>query len=169
MSEDWESPLEREVVKPGRLAILGVGNLDKADDAAGSLCVALIRTNFHGVRPDLLVLQGGASPENETGRLREFQPTEVVIIDAALGGHPPGTVFIVDARDISQDDLSTHHMPLSLLIRYLEASLECRVLCVGIEPQSVDARDPVSAPVKRSVAYLAEKIVDLLTRRPLAV
>ena len=167
MSEDWESRLRRDVVKPGRLAILGVGNLDKADDAAGSLCVALIRTNFHGVRPDLLVLQGGASPENETGKLREFEPTEVLIIDAALGGRAPGSIFVVDAKDISHDDLSTHHLPLSLLIRYLEASLECHVLCVGIQPESVDPRDPVSDPVKRAVAYLAEEIVDLLTRRPL--
>jgi hydrogenase 3 maturation protease len=167
MSEDWESRLEEWLVRPGRLAILGVGNLDKADDAAGSLCVALVRTNFHGVRPDLLVVQGGTSPENETGRVRAFGPTEVLIVDAALGGHPAGTIFVVDPQDISHDDLSTHHMPLSLLIRYLEASLECRVLCVGVEPRSVDPGDPVSDPVKRSVAYLAEKIVDLLTRRPL--
>ncbi len=168
MTEPWTTFLEQKLLRPGRLAIIGVGNLEKGDDAAGSLCVALIRTNFQGVRPDLLVLQGGTVPENETGRVREFQPTQVLLIDAALGGHQPGTVFIVDPASITHDDLSTHHVPLSLLIHYFKASLECEVYCVGIEPGSLDPRQPVSTPVKRAVAGLAEKIIDLLTRRPLA-
>lgn len=167
MSEPWETRLEEELMRPGRLAILGVGNMQKADDAAGSLCVALVRTNFHGVRPDLLVLQGGTTPENETGRVRQFQPTHIVIIDAALSGHKPGTTFILDPQAISPDDMSTHHMPLSLLVRYFEASLECKVICVGIEPESVDPGEPLSDPVKRAVAFLAEKLVDILTRRPM--
>lgn len=167
MSEPWESTLEQVIVRPGRLAVLGVGNLDKGDDAAGSLCVALIRTNFHGVRPDLLVLQGGASPESETGRIRQFQPTDVLLIDAALGGHKPGTIFVVDPKSIARDDLSTHHLPLSLLIQYFEASLECRVVCLGIEPGAVDPSVAISEPVKRAVAGLAERIVEMLTRRPL--
>jgi hydrogenase 3 maturation protease len=166
MSEPWETLLEEELLRRGRLAILGVGNLQKADDAAGSLCVALIRTNFHGVRPDLLVLQGGTTPENETGRVREFKPTQIVIIDAALGGHSPGTTFILDPRAVRRDDVSTHHLPLSLLVQYFEASLECKVICIGIEPESVERGEPVSDSVKRAVASLAEKLVDLLSRRP---
>lgn len=67
MSEPWETLLEEELIKPGRLAILGVGNMKKADDAAGSLCVALVRANFHGVRPDLLVLHGGPLRRTKRG------------------------------------------------------------------------------------------------------
>jgi len=166
MSRSWETILEEELTAPGRLVVLGVGNLKKGDDAAGNLCLTLIRSNFHGVRSDLLLLQGGTVPENETGRIRSFKPSRIIIIDAALGGHPPGTVFIFDPQDISLDNLSTHHMPLSLLVRYFEASLDCRVICLGIEPERVEAGQPLTEPVKQAVARLAERIVELLVQRP---
>lgn len=90
-----------------------------------------------------------------------------MIIDAALGGHPPGTIFILDPQAIRRDDMSTHHLPLSLLVQYFAASLECKVICIGIEPESVEVGEPVSEPVKQAVAYLAERLVDILTRRPM--
>ena len=167
MSRPWKTILEEELIAPGRLVVLGVGNLKKGDDAAGHLCLALIRSNFHGVRPDVLLLQGGSTPENETGRIRDFKPSRVVIIDAALGGHPPGTIFIFDPQDISQDDVSTHHLPLSLLVKYFEASLECQVLCLGIEPERIEAGADVTPGVKQAVAVLAETIVEMLVRRPM--
>jgi hydrogenase 3 maturation protease len=112
------------------------------------------------------VIQGGTVPENETGRIREFQPSHILVIDAALGNLPPGTVFIVDPRTIGRDDLSTHHLPLSLLVQYFEVSLDCRVICLGIQPESVEMGRPVSEPVKRAIALVAERIVDILVRRP---
>ncbi|MCJ7612906.1 MAG: hydrogenase maturation peptidase HycI [Candidatus Aminicenantes bacterium] len=168
MSQPWETILEKELTQPGRVVLLGVGNVKKGDDAAGSLCLTLIHSNFHGVRSDLLILQGGTVPENATGRIRAFKPSRVIIIDAALGGHPPGTIFIFDPQDIRRDNLSTHHLPLSLLVKYFEASLECRVICLGIEPERVEAGQPVTAAVKQAIARLAERIVDILVRRPVA-
>ncbi len=167
MSQEWEGLLEEELTKPGGLAILGVGNTGKGDDAAGVFCATLIRNNIKAVRPDIMIVEGGVTPENETGRIRQFGPSLVLIIDAALGGHAPGTIFVVRHGDIKQDDLSTHHMPLSLLIRFFEASLECRVLCLGVEPGLVEAQAPLSSEVKLAVATLAERIVDILERKPL--
>ena len=165
MSQAWERLLEEELAKPGGLVILGAGNTRKADDAAGVFCATLIRNNIKAVRPDIMIIEGGVTPENETGRIRRFGPSLVLIIDAALGGHPPGTIFVVKHGDILQDDLSTHHMPLSLLIRYFEASLECRVVCLGIEPGLVEAEAPLSSEVKLAIASLAERIVDILKRK----
>jgi hypothetical protein len=58
-------------------------------------------------------------------------------------------------------------LPLSLLVEYFEASLECKVICLGLEPESVDAGEPVSVVAKQAIALLAERIVDILARRPL--
>jgi len=167
MSQAWERLLEEELTKPGGLAILGVGNTRKGDDAAGVFCATLIRNNIKAVRPDIMIVEGGVTPESETGRIRQFGPSRVLIIDAALGGHAPGTIFVVKHSDILQDDLSTHHMPLSLLIRYFEASLDCRVICLGIEPGLVEAKAPLSSEVKLAVASLAERVVGILERKPL--
>lgn len=167
MNQAWEGLIEEELAKPGNLVILGVGNTRKGDDAAGVYCATLIRNHVKAVRPDIMIVEGGMSPENETGRIRHFKPSLVLIIDTALGGHPPGTIFVVRQSDILRDDLSTHHMPLSLLIGYLEASLECRVLCLGIEPGLVEVDAPLSSEVKVAVAALAEKVVTVLERKSL--
>ena len=167
MSQAWDEILDAELPKAERLAILGVGNERKGDDAAGVLCVALILRMLTALRPDVLIINGGEAPENETGRIRKFKPSHVLVIDAGLGGQAPGTIFFVDPQAVSVDDLSTHHLPLSLLLRYLEVSLECRVICLAIEPRLVEMGRGLSDEVKRGVAALAERVVGLLERKPL--
>ena len=159
--------MDEELTRADRVAILGVGNERKGDDAAGVLCVALIRRMLTAVRPDVLIINGGAAPENETGHIRKYKPSHVLVIDAGLGGHAPGTIFVVDPKAVSVDDLSTHHLPLSLLLRYLEVSLECRVICLAIEPRLIAMDHGLSNEVKRGVAALAERVVGLLERKPL--
>lgn len=167
MSQAWDELLDAELAKADRVVILGVGNERKGDDAAGVLCAVLIRRMLTAVRPDVLIINGGEAPENETGQVRKFKPSHVLVIDAGFGGYTPGTIFVVDPQAVSVDDLSTHHLPLSLLLRYLEASLECRVICLAIEPRLIEMSRGLSDEVKRAVAALAERVVGLLERKPL--
>jgi hydrogenase 3 maturation protease len=185
----WREAVSRELRNAGRLFVLGVGNRHKGDDAAGSLCVRLLKRELaRGVRragalgaesarplpairkrpvPGVLVLDAGDAPESATGKIRKLGPTHVLIVDAAVGGHRPGTIFLVDKKKIRQEEVSTHRLPLSLLVRYLEESIGCRVILIGIEPEEVAWGKPVSAVVKASAARLAAWLEGILTsRRP---
>jgi hydrogenase 3 maturation protease len=184
----WRETVSRELRNAGRLFVLGVGNRRKGDDAAGSLCVRLLRREMavrmrpgakgaqlarrspvfrKGLAPEVRVVDAGEAPENATGEVRKFAPTHVLIIDAAVGGHRPGTVFVVDRRKIRQEDVSTHRLPLSLLARYLEKSFGCRVILLGIEPREVGWGKPVSAVVEASAARLAAWLAGILrSHRP---
>jgi hydrogenase 3 maturation protease len=137
--------------------MLGVGNRRRGDDAAGSLCVRLLKKQMakKGAAREVRVLDARETPESATGLIREFRPTHVLIIDAAAGGHQPGTVFLIDKRKIAQEDISTHRIPLAHLVRYLEVSIGCRVILIGIEPEEVGWGKPVSAPVRKAAARLA--------------
>jgi len=177
---DWNSALSKKLKGAERLFVLGVGNPRNGDDAAGSLCISLLMrelkrrkqhagagevgrersSHLQGSKKEnpaltIQALDAGESPENATGLIREFRPTHVLIVDAALGGFEPGTIFIVDREKISQDDISTHRIPLVHLIRYLEAGVGCRVVLVGIEPKNITWQRHVSAPVKKAAARLA--------------
>ncbi len=92
--KDWRTRLAWELRAARRLIVLGVGNLDRADDGAGSLCAQqLERLLARSPRPAgqsgrtkleaLQVLDGGEVPESATGVIRNFRPTHVLIIDAA--------------------------------------------------------------------------------------
>ena len=186
---DWRGDISRELKKAERLFVLGVGNRQRGDDAAGSLCVRLfkkgvawrkrraealplesvrpLRTLSNGASLELQVLDAGEAPESATGLIREFRPTHVLIVDAAVGGHQPGTIFIFDKEQIRQEEISTHRLPLFHLVRYLEKSLGCRVILVGIEPKGVAWGKPISAAVRAAAAHLAAWLGEILTaQRP---
>jgi hydrogenase 3 maturation protease len=156
VSHDWRDRLSTELSKARRLFILGVGNRRKADDGAGSRCAGLLKLELRkGALENIQVLDAGEVPENATGLIRRFGPTHVLIVDAAVSGHEPGRVFVVDRRRIPRDDLSTHRIPLIHLVRYLEQSVRCRVIVVGIEPRVIAWNQPMSPPVKAAAAELA--------------
>jgi hydrogenase 3 maturation protease len=181
-AQDWRTRLARELKAVRRLSILGVGNRDRADDGAGSLCARLLRKKLEksGARQernsasgasaasqptlngrglqDIQILDGGEVPESATGTIRKFRPTHVLVIDAAAGGHEPGTIFFVSRKKIPEDDLTTHRIPLSHLVRYLEETIGCRVILVGIEPGRLSAGAPISPQVKCAVAALVSAI-----------
>jgi len=162
---DWEKTVAAAVSAATRIAVCGIGNDRRGDDAAGLLCLRKIQTNppekipvgAGGGRP-VVFIEGGETPENETGRMRKFQPDLVLLIDAARGGRRPGEIFIVEKEMISDEDVSTHRISLSLLVRYLEESLGARVVFLGIEPGSAAINGPVSAPVRTSVSLLADHL-----------
>lgn len=182
---DWRSSISKEIKQSERLFVLGIGNERKGDDAAGTLCIRLLkrqlarrkfaaedappesgarRGGLRKVPPsEFRVIDAGETPENLTSLIREFRPTHVLIVDAAVAGYRPGTIFLVDRRKIRREDVSTHRLPLSLLARYLEESIGCRAILVGIEPTEVTWGKPVSPEVREAATELAAWLTETLT------
>ncbi|OQB51917.1 MAG: Hydrogenase 3 maturation protease [Candidatus Aminicenantes bacterium ADurb.Bin147] len=158
---DWKAAVTAAADSAGRVVVCGIGNDLRGDDAAGPLCLQRLRTALDGrsggsapVRR-VLFIDGGETPENETGRMRNFHPDLVLLIDAARGGRAPGEIFIVDPESIADEEISTHRISLSLLVRYLKESVRARVLFLGIEPVSTSLHAQVSEPVRRAADELA--------------
>jgi hydrogenase 3 maturation protease len=141
---------------------MGVGNRRKADDGAGCLCIRILQQKLRKrALEDVQILDAGEVPENATGIIRRFSPTHILIIDAAVGGHEPGRVFAIDRRKIRRNDLSTHRIPLVHLVRFLEQSMKCRAILVGIEPQVIAWNQPMSPAVKAAAAGLAGALLEI--------
>jgi len=163
---EWREVLSSASREMSRIAVLGIGNDLRGDDAAGVLCVreagkvwGLSREAMTASGRSILLIDGGDAPESQTGPLRTFRPDLVILIDAARGGGPPGMVFRVEPDRISDEDVSTHRISLAMLVRYLEKSLETRVLFLGIEPASTEGQARVSPAVRTSVRLLAEALI----------
>jgi hydrogenase 3 maturation protease len=156
----WKARLARELGRPERLAVLGVGNVSKGDDAAGVRAAeALAALVARKACPRLKIFVTYEAPENFTGAVRAFKPSHVLVIDTAAAGFSPGTVFLVDPATISHDEISTHRTPLSTLAAFLEETVGCRVVILGMEPEDfapgISLRPSVQAAVGQVAAYLA--------------
>jgi hydrogenase maturation protease HycI len=163
MDEDWKARLAAESGGARKIVVLGVGNPDKGDDGAGPLCLELLKQALPAdVEARLLIIDGREVPESQTGPIRRFGPDLTVIVDAAVGGHAPGTVFVVGKDGISDNEVSTHRISLLYLVRYLEESIGSRVLVVGIEPVTLAEGAPMTPAVARAVETLSEFLADSL-------
>jgi len=151
--------LASESGKPPRVAIVGIGNDLRNDDAAGLLVArALLHRECVADASRLLVIQAGHAPENVTGELRNFSPDLILLIDAADMRDVPGAVCWVPIQSIEGMSASTHSLPLSMLARYLTLELNCVVALMGIQPKSNDVGEIVSVEVSQAIAEIVDEI-----------
>jgi len=156
----WKSRIRKEILSAQRIIILGIGNISKGDDAAGILCAQELKKKFgRKAGSRLKILIGLETPENMTGEIRRFHPDLVLILDAAQGGYKPGTVFLAGKNQIEDDGASTHTISLALLASYLEETIGCKVIILGIQPLNLSLGDNISLPVRKA----SEKLVAYLT------
>jgi hydrogenase 3 maturation protease len=159
----WKSLLRKKILSARRIVVLAIGNTSKGDDAAGILCAEKLKKLMRGKSSSRMkILLGHETPENATGEIRNFRPDLVLIIDAAQGGYKPGTVFIVEKNKIEDDGVSTHTISLALLVAYLEESIGCKVIVLGIQPLNLGLGENVSLPVKRAAEKLAAFIAHVI-------
>lgn len=163
MPKDWKKALAAGLKGKGRIVIMGVGNPLKGDDAAGLLCAeALLKGIPAKERRGVKILRAYDVPENYTGIIRKFRPTRVIIIDAALAGLKPGEIFVLEKEKIAIEEISSHKIPLMVLISYLEQSIECKVTVLGIQARDLSFGAPVSPIIKTAVKTVADFLTGII-------
>jgi hydrogenase 3 maturation protease len=156
--------LEARLKGAARVAILGVGSDLRGDDVAGLQVVQKLekvigdRDCSNRVR----IFHGGTAPENFTGEIRRFEPSHLVVVDAAGMGKPPGTVAILETDQIEGVSFSTHQMPLKVMIKFLGQSWSFETFFIGIQPKDLSFGASVSAPVRVAIRQVVEALRDVL-------
>lgn len=129
-----------------------IGNRQKGDDAVGPY---IADTLNEGSLENFLVLDCGTVPENFTSSVKRYAPDAVVLIDATDMTLSPGEVRVIPKEMIGGMHISTHHMPLSMLISYLETHVDT-VMLIGIQPKKTEGS--MSEEVRMSAEWLVEII-----------
>jgi hydrogenase 3 maturation protease len=142
-----------------------VGNDLRGDDSAGLIVVRKLSADetFIGAA-NVLVLEGGPAPENQTGKLRAFQPDLVLFIDAAHLEEAPGMIQFIPLESIDGMSASSHSLPLSMLARYIIFEFGCQVEVLGIQPAQNEIDTELSLTVRTSVDEILCLMGDLLHR-----
>jgi len=150
--------------------VLGIGNRLGGDDAAGTCVVDMLNPALRALSagrhrakallsPEIMAIDAGTAPESYTSVIRQHRPDLLILVDAADMGLPPGTLRIITPEKISILSFSTHHIPLSMFIAYIEEFCG-KVLLVGVQPERTEAGSGISKAVRKSVKKLAEAILE---------
>lgn len=138
------------------MLIIGYGNPDRADDAAGLLVARRLRelgvdAHEHGGEALALIETWSAAPE-------------VILIDAVMTGAPPGTITLWDAgtEPLPPDRFrcSTHALGLAEAVELARVlgRLPPKLLIYGIEAMNFDRFGTLSPGVAEAVGRLARRI-----------
>jgi hydrogenase 3 maturation protease len=150
--------------------VLCIGNPLGGDDAVGPHVTDLLTRALgaagarrRAVRAPILdgftVIDAGSAPESYTSVIRRRRPLLLMLVDAADMGLAAGTVRIIPPQKIKTLSFSTHHMPLSTFISYVE-SFCGKVLLVGVQPEQTVTGAPISEVVRESAKKLAKTILE---------
>ncbi|MBP7176682.1 MAG: hydrogenase 3 maturation endopeptidase HyCI [Thermoclostridium sp.] len=148
-------------IQPGeKYAVLGVGSVLCSDDAAGMYLIELLSSLIK--REDVLLIAGSTAPENFTGVIKRFSPKRLFIVDAAYMGLSPGESKAVPACDIDGLSFSTHMLPMSVMLEYLQSESGCGVTFIGIQPGCTEQGLTMCDEVNKGTERLAKAFYDAL-------
>ena len=133
--------------------MLAIGNELRGDDGLGPLFAKKF-SKIAENSSDVIVIDGGTVPENFTGSLRKEKPTHVILIDAVEMNGAPGEIKFIEKEKISQFNVSTHAMPISFLIKYLETTSSFEIILLGIQPKKMVLGEKITLEVENSVNNL---------------
>jgi hydrogenase 3 maturation protease len=156
--------LKNKLLNAKKVAILGIGSELRGDDVAGLLAAQQIEKNTKGksITPQLQVFIGETAPENLTGEIKNFQPTHLIIIDAAELNKEPGHIEIMEPETIGGTSFCTHSLPLKIVIGYLLESFKFQAIIIGIQPKTLTFGAQPTKEVVAAAKNIAKTITKLL-------
>jgi len=131
--------------------IMCIGNREGGDDAFGPYIAYKLGDVFD-------VIDCGTSPENYTGVVKKKNPENLIIIDAVEMGLQPGSIRIIPRDKIGVMTISTHGIPISLIIEYLEQNVK-NIIFIGIQPKEM------SGQMSEVVRKEADTLISLITNK----
>jgi hydrogenase 3 maturation protease len=140
--------------------VLGIGNPLGGDDDIGPHVARRLQKRVKEVRrQDIIAIDAGSAPEGYTSVIRQHRPEQLVLVDATDIGLPPGSIRLLSPDKIKTVSFSTHSMPLSALISYVQEFCG-QVYTIGIQPAQTEIGNRLSEPVHKSGERVAELILD---------
>jgi len=144
----------------GHVVVMGIGNPCRGDDAAGSR----VAQRICGA-PGVHVIDAQDVPENYVRQIVRHQPDTVVLIDAVDLDSPPGSVALLEKNQTLGYWPSTHRVPVSLLVDYLERETHAHIFLIAIQPLETAFLQPMSAEVAASVDGIADVLNEIFELR----
>jgi hydrogenase 3 maturation protease len=141
-----------------RVVIAGIGNPIRMDDFVGVKIAHDLRGK---VSDSVLLIECETVPESFMQQIIDFNPTHVLLIDAAILGLKPGESRLADpARLTDFPAFSTHMLPLRIFCEYLARTTKAEIALLLIEPKKTDFGEGLTPKLGAS----AQNIVDFLLR-----
>lgn len=140
-----------------RVVVAGIGNPIRSDDFVGVKIVQGLKAKV----PDrVMLIECETVPEAYLQHITEFEPTHVLLVDAAILALRPGESRLVEPSKLTDfQALSSHMLPLRLFCEYINASTKAKISLLLVQPGNTDFGEEMTDDVK----VVAQEITAILS------
>ncbi len=158
--DEIEHELQEWLSKAHRTVIAGIGNPIRRDDFVG---VKIVRDLQDSVPSSVYLIECETVPENFIEPIVRFDPSHVLIIDAALLSLEPGSSKLLSFKQLlKQHVVSTHALPLRIFCEYLTTVINTKIALLLIQPGDTSFGEGLTQEVQNAADRLARLLVRLL-------
>ena len=156
-----EADLAKFFEERGKTIVIGVGNPLRGDDGVGMKILEYLEDMD---LPDVMLLNTETVPEAFTGKVSEYEPTHVLLVDAANFRGEPGDAKLISSAQIGGTAVSTHSLPLTIFITYIEKALNVKVKLLGIQPKRIEFYTEMTPELEEASKKISEILIKILEK-----
>jgi hydrogenase 3 maturation protease len=143
-----------------RIVIAGIGNPIRMDDFVGVKIAQDLRGK---VSNNVLLIECETVPESFMQQIIDFNPTNVLLIDAAILGSKPGKSKLINPEQlIGYPAFSTHMLPLRIFCEYLAKTTRASIALLLIEPKQADFGEGLTSEINASAQNIVNALLEVL-------
>ncbi|MFQ6086440.1 MAG: hydrogenase 3 maturation endopeptidase HyCI [Candidatus Bathyarchaeia archaeon] len=155
-----ENRLRKWLSNAGRVVIVGIGNSLRKDDFVG---VEIVRNLQNKVSEAVYLIECETVPENFIEPIIRFNPSHVLIIDAALLNLEPSSSKLLSSKQLmKQQVVSTHALPLRIFCEYLARATNAKIALLLIQPGDTSFGEGLTQEVQNTAKHMARLLSRLL-------
>lgn len=152
-----EKELRKWLSDAQRVVIAGIGNPIRMDDFVGVKIVQNLRGR---VSDRVYLIECETVPESYIQQIVDFNPTHILLIDAAMLGIKPGESKLVKPDELKiTPAFSTHILPLRIFCEYLDKTTKAKILLLLIQPKQADFGEGLTPEVAASEQEIVKALL----------
>lgn len=155
-----EGDLKNWLSKAHKVVIAGVGNPLRKDDSVG---INVVRDLRRRVSKNTFLMECETVPESYIEAIMEFNPTHILIVDAAALSLKPGSAKLMDPDQLAnRPAISTHALPLQIFCAYLAQTTGAKIALLAIQPEDASFGEGLTRTVERTAKHMSNLLSEIL-------
>lgn len=160
-----QTNIERELHEwfsgANRVVVIGIGNSLRRDDFVG---VKIVKDLQDSVSSSVYLIECETVPESFIEPIIRFNPSHMLIIDAALLNLDPGSSRLLDFKQLDgRQTVSTHALPLRIFCDYLTKATKAKIALLLVQPKDTSFGEGLTQELQKTADRLTKLLSKLLS------
>lgn len=159
-TDNVEDTLKNWLSKARKVVVTGIGNPLRKDDSVG---IDIVRDLRRKVSSNTFLMECETVPESYIEAITEFNPTHILIVDAAVLNLKPGSAKLIDPDQLAnQPAISTHALPLQIFCKYLAKTTGAKIAILAIQPEDTSFGEGLTKKVEKTAKHIGNLLLNFL-------